>query len=311
MNSTLHNKPLRAGALALGSALCFALSALTFRLSVSSQVATGMPALLLAFSAERIMGFVLLLAIWGWPRMALWKGNAVIGGLISSGSLAYYFALSTAALGVATTLCDSYNLLAVLLAAVIARRLPSKSKLLALVLAFAGAAICARPTPHASSTLGATAAALSAVVFALALLGQRHQASRGARTQDILGWMYICSVVPLTGYLIYARPSMPGWHAVIYSAMTALLTLAANYLSVQAQRYGSLLQVGSLVYMTGVFSTALAWVLLNERMDLLTLAGVSCVIAGGVGSTVLEQRALRGARTRTGATRVPSESLAG
>lgn len=306
MTPTLHHKPLRAGALALGSALFFALSALTFRLSVTSQASTGLPALLLAFSAERFMGFALLIAVWGRPRMDFWRGNAVMGALVSSGSLAYYFALSTAALGVAVTLCDSYNLLAVLFAAVVARKMPSGTKLLALVLAFAGAAICARPTPHAGSTVGAVCAALSAVVFAIALLGQRRQVARGARTQDILAWIYICSVGPLAAYLVFARPALPGWTSLGYGALTALLTLAANYLAVQAQRFGSLLQVGSLVYMTGVFSAALAWVLLRERMDAVTLLGVALVVSGGIGSTLLEHRATRAARSAK-ASGVPKE----
>jgi len=296
MTTAPYAHPLRAGALALGSALLFALSALTFRLSVAAQAETGVHALLVAFGMERILGCALLLAIWGKPRMAHWRGNAVAGALVTTGSLAYYFALSTAALGVAVTLCDSYNLLAVVLAAVLARKFPSRANLLMLVLAFVGAAVCARPSPHTGSPLGVAGAVMAAVLFAVALLSQRRQVANGARTQDILAWMYACSVVPLGLYALLARPVLPGWHAFAYSALTALLTLGGNYLAVQAQRFGSLMQVGALVYSTGVFSTALAWLLLRERMDAVTLAGIALVIAGGVGSTVLEHRGRRAAQ---------------
>jgi drug/metabolite transporter (DMT)-like permease len=155
---------------------------------------------------------------------------------------------------------------------------------ISLAIGFAGVILILHPSPallaHPAALLAVSAALFSA--FALVAV---NQLSNTEPAQRILFYYFLFSAAAAApfAFLQWKNPTSREWLAL--GGIGAMMALS-QWLIILAYKQASAERIAPFNYTVVIFSGLIGWVVWNNRPDLLALAGVLLVTAGGVLSTV-------------------------
>jgi len=243
-------------------------------------------------------GVALLVALRSGPGQ-LWPAGSRRGRLALLAVLGGAIFLIGMNLGVALTgasitsfVTGTYPLLAVVVATVVLREHLPRPALLALVAAAIGLALLARPGGAHVELLGVAAGLMAAFSFALYLVLARRWADPVHLPALTLAFWLLVSSVIVTGLgQLIVDPaglvpdlSLTGWAALLWLALPAS-ALPHSLLIVTMRRLPANRAAPFLLLMP-ISGSLIAAVLLNERLDLLQLAGAGLILAGIAAATL-------------------------
>ena len=192
----------------------------------------------------------------------------------------FFWALRYVGVAEAHAVFMLFPILTALLAALLLREQLTRRKLVALALGFAGAMLIIRPggdafNPALLVTLGA------AFLFALYNVTTRHVAGRDSFDVSMV---YMATVALLWS----APPGLLGWNSEAPPLLWWLLALATvvgivvHLLIVKSLEYASASLLQPYNYTLVGWALLFSWVFYGEVLDMLSIAGIVIVLAGGL-----------------------------
>lgn len=161
------------------------------------------------------------------------------------------------------------------------------ARIIALGVGFIGILLILRPATHVEH-IPVFVGLLGGLSSATALIGIR-QLSKTESTQTIMSYYFVISlVVLLIPAAIYWKPihSLVTWG---YLAVMGLTSVIYQYCLTRALTHAPSSKIGTLSYLSVVFSGIFGWWIFNEKLDGLTVAGVSLIIVGGLISVLSKE----------------------
>ena len=205
-------------------------------------------------------------------------------GFVGSVSLiGYFYAMTQLPLATAQTLnYTSPIFLAIATVVVLGERL-SAWLIAAIALGFAGVAILLQPTFHSGKEAAALIGLFSGVFSAWAYLAVRTLGRLGEPDWRVVFWFTVIGSILCAGWQLSAS----SFHALRWDTAWMVLGVGvtgtfAQLAMTRAYRTGNTLVVGALSYSTLVFAAVLAFMVWDERLQPLEMAGMAVIIASGM-----------------------------
>ena len=215
-----------------------------------------------------------------------------IRGLVGSVSLiGYFYAITKLPLATAQTLNYTSPLFLAIATTVVLRERFSIWLLVAIVLGFAGVALLLRPTFGAGTEGPAVIGLMSGIFSAWAYLSVRTLGRLGEPDWRVLFYFAIIA----SGMCAVWQGTTGEFHAITRGNAWILLALGlcgtlAQLAMTRAYRTGNTLVVGAFSYSAIVFATIFTFVLWDEPLGVVELAGMGIIIASGVMAMRVEKK---------------------
>jgi drug/metabolite transporter (DMT)-like permease len=199
----------------------------------------------------------------------------------------YFFAISLIPLATAVTLNYTSPLFLGLLLAFWQGERVSRRLGLATLSGFFGVVLLLQPTWHAEQMLGGLLGLGSGIISSVAYWHVRKLGEAGEPEWRTVFWF---SLVTTLGGLPWALAGHP-FHVTDLQGSLLLLGVggfgaAAQLCMTRAYKHGKTLAVASFAYTTVVFSSLFGYLLWNERLMPLALAGMALIVGSGLMATV-------------------------
>ncbi len=199
-----------------------------------------------------------------------------------TGSAAWFglfLAISMMPLSNAVLLTYSAPLWMPLIAWIVSRQHIAGRLWLAMLLGFIGIVLVLHPT-GSSFNIGALFAIGAAVLLALALISVRWL-STTEPTVRILFYYFLFSSLLVLPFAVasWTTITLTGW---AYMIAIGLCLLGSQIFIILAYQKASAVKLGPLVYSVIVFTALINWLIWDRPPSWLALAGMACVIAGGI-----------------------------
>lgn len=264
----------------LGVAMFSVMDALMKRASLASGVYT---ALLL----RSLAGTVLMLPIWRasggrWPAAAVLRVHLARSAVVAGMAWLFFFSLVRLPMAEAIALSFIAPLIALYLAAMLLHERIRPRALMASLIGLAGVAVIAGARIEAFGTdrqslLGIAAVLGSALLYAVNLVLQRHQAQL-AGPQEVALFQNLC----VGGFLALLAPWLAEWpDARVLGDVTGAAALAAGALMLLSWAYARAEAQALLAteYTAFVWAALMGWLWFGEAVTMATLAGVALIVA--------------------------------
>jgi len=199
-------------------------------------------------------------------------------GLISIGF--FFYSVTHLPLVNAVTLSNTTPLFMPIVIFLWLKLIIPKARICALVIGFLGVVVILQPL-HLSSDLANYIGLLGALAASFALVGVR-QLSKTENTATILTYYYLISLV------ILVIPMIVTWEPIhdpmnwLYLVLIGISSALYQFMLTRSLTYCPTTKVGSLTYLSVLFSGLLGWWIFKEVPNLWIIGGTLLIITGGV-----------------------------
>jgi drug/metabolite transporter (DMT)-like permease len=227
----------------------------------------------------------------GTIRTAYFAGHVTRSVVGSISLIGYFYAMSNLPLATAQTLnYTSPIFLAIATVVVLGERF-TYWLTGAIVLGFAGVALLLQPTIQGGKESAAWIGLFSGVFAAWAYLSVRSLGKLGEPDFRVVFWFTVIGSIICAGWQLATSSFHPlRWSNVWIVVGIGFCGTIAQLAMTRAYRTGNTLVVGSLSYSTLVFGALAAFVIGNERLAPLELAGMAVIIASGILAMRVEKK---------------------
>jgi drug/metabolite transporter (DMT)-like permease len=252
------------------------------------------------FSAGELVfyrGFISLLLIWGGMRLVglplhtrHWRLHVTrsVSGFVSL--VMYFVAISMIPLATAVTLNYTSPLFLALLLAFWQRERVRPLLLLATLAGFAGVVLLLRPTWQADQITGSLFGLGSGIISSIAYLHVRKLGEVGEPSWRTVFYFSLISTIAALPWMLtvswFDAIDLPG--ALLLLGVGGFGALAQLCMT-RAYKHGKTLAVASFAYSTVVFSSLFGYLLWEESLPLMALAGIALIIVSGVMATAFSR----------------------
>ena len=214
--------------------------------------------------------------------------RSVVGSISLIG---YFYAMSKLPLATAQTLnYTSPIFLAIATLVVLGERFTSWL-IGAIVLGFAGVALLLQPTMQGGKESAAWIGLFSGVFAAWAYLSVRSLGRLGEPDYRVVFWFTVIGSIICAGWQLATSSFHPlRWNNLWIVVGIGFCGTIAQLAMTRAYRTGNTLVVGSLSYSTLVFGAFATFLVGNERLAPLELAGMAVIIASGILAMRVEKK---------------------
>ncbi|MGZ5046721.1 MAG: DMT family transporter [Usitatibacter sp.] len=219
-------------------------------------------------------------------------GNHVIRSVVGSISLiGYFYGMTNLPLATAQTLnYTSPIFLAIATVVVLGERF-SNWLIAAIVLGFVGVALLLQPTIQSGKEAPALIGLFSGVFAAWAYLSVRTLGKLGEPDYRVVFWFTIIGSVVCGAWQLATSTFHPiRWGNLWIVIGIGFCGTVAQLAMTRAYRTGNTLVVGSLSYSTLVFGAIATFVVWNEQLPPIELAGMAIIIASGILAMRVEKK---------------------
>jgi drug/metabolite transporter (DMT)-like permease len=233
----------------------------------------------------------LILARRGTVRTTHLAGHVTRSVVGSISLIGYFYAMSKLPLATAQTLnYTSPIFLAIATVVVLGERF-TYWLIGAIVLGFAGVALLLQPTLQGGKESAAWIGLFSGVFAAWAYLSVRSLGKLGEPDYRVVFWFTVIGSIICAGWQIATSSFHPlRWNNLWIVVGIGFCGTIAQLAMTRAYRTGNTLVVGSLSYSTLVFGAIATFVVWNERLAPLELAGMAVIIASGILAMRVEKK---------------------
>ncbi|MEM7444806.1 MAG: DMT family transporter [Pseudomonadota bacterium] len=190
-----------------------------------------------------------------------------------------FVAISMVPLANAVLLTYSAPLWMPLIAWLISRQRIGRRLWIGMVLGFVGVVLVLHPS-GASFNAGALFALGAAILLALTLILVRRLSTTEPTTRILFYYFLLSSVITIPPAIAMWAPVDPiGW---VYMAAIGLCFMGSQVFIILAYRQATAVKLGPLIYSVIVFTALINWLVWSATPTWLELAGMACVIIGGV-----------------------------
>src|SRR5476649_1463507 len=219
-------------------------------------------------------------------------GGHVIRSVVGSISLiGYFYAMSNLPLATAQTLNYTSPLFLAIATVVVLGERFSPWLITAIALGFVGVALLLQPTMQGGKEAAALIGLFSGVFSAWAYLSVRTLGKLGEPDYRVVFWFTVIGSVICAGWQLATSSFHPlRWNNVWIVIGIGFCGTMAQLAMTRAYRTGNTLVVGSLSYSTLVFGAIAAFLVGNERLAPLELAGMAVIIASGILAMRVEKK---------------------
>jgi drug/metabolite transporter (DMT)-like permease len=227
----------------------------------------------------------------GTIRTTYFSGHVTRSVVGSISLIGYFYAMSKLPLATAQTLnYTSPIFLAIATVVVLGERF-TYWLIGAIVLGFAGVALLLQPTMQGGKESAAWIGLFSGVFAAWAYLSVRSLGRLGEPDYRVVFWFTVIGSVICAGWQLATSSFHPiHWSNVWIVVGIGFCGTIAQLAMTRAYRTGNTLVVGSLSYSTLVFGALAAFLVGNERLAPLELAGMAVIIASGILAMRVEKK---------------------
>jgi drug/metabolite transporter (DMT)-like permease len=227
----------------------------------------------------------------GTIRTTYFAGHVTRSVVGSISLIGYFYAMSNLPLATAQTLnYTSPIFLAIATVVVLGERF-TYWLIGAIVLGFAGVALLLQPTMQGGKESAAWIGLFSGVFAAWAYLSVRSLGRLGEPDYRVVFWFTVIGSVICAGWQLATSSFHPiHWSNVWIVVGIGFCGTIAQLAMTRAYRTGNTLVVGSLSYSTLVFGALAAFLVGNERLAPLELAGMAVIIASGILAMRVEKK---------------------
>ena len=198
-------------------------------------------------------------------------------GLISIA--AYFYSVQNLPLVNSMTLAATSSLFMPLVVLIWGKKIIPRSRFVALLIGFIGVLVILRP--GANFNHFATYVGLMGGIFsAIALYGVRLL-SKSEATETILSYYFIIAMV-LSAPLMLAEWKPISWEDGVLLIWVGILTFAYQYLITKSFTHAPASKVGSISYLSVIFSGVLGWWFFQEVPDRFVVIGSALIMLGGL-----------------------------
>ncbi len=237
--------------------------------------------------------FIGALIVWrkGTIRTPYFAGHVTRSVVGSISLIGYFYAMSKLPLATAQTLnYTSPIFLAIATVVVLGERF-TYWLIGAIVLGFAGVALLLQPTMQGGKESAAWIGLFSGVFAAWAYLSVRSLGKLGEPDYRVVFWFTVIGSIICAGWQLATSSFHPvRWSNVWIVVGIGFCGTIAQLAMTRAYRTGNTLVVGSLSYSTLVFGALAAFLVGNERLAPLELAGMAVIIASGILAMRVEKK---------------------
>ena len=218
--------------------------------------------------------------------------NHVIRGVVGSISLiGYFYAMSQLPLATAQTLNYTSPIFLAIATVVVLNERFTYWLIGAIVLGFAGVALLLQPTIQGGKESAAWIGLFSGVFAAWAYLSVRSLGKLGEPDYRVVFWFTVIGSIICAGWQLATSSFHPvRWSNVWIVVGIGFCGTIAQLAMTRAYRTGNTLVVGSLSYSTLVFGAIATFVIWNEQLPPLELAGMAVIIASGLLAMRVEKK---------------------
>jgi drug/metabolite transporter (DMT)-like permease len=227
----------------------------------------------------------------GTIRTTYFAGHVTRSVVGSISLIGYFYAMSNLPLATAQTLnYTSPIFLAIATVVVLGERF-TYWLIGAIVLGFAGVALLLQPTSQGGKESAAWIGLFSGVFSAWAYLSVRSLGRLGEPDYRVVFWFTVIGSIICAGWQLATSSFHPiHWSNVWIVVGIGFCGTIAQLAMTRAYRTGNTLVVGSLSYSTLVFGAIAAFLVGNERLAPLELAGMAVIIASGILAMRVEKK---------------------
>jgi drug/metabolite transporter (DMT)-like permease len=227
----------------------------------------------------------------GTIRTTYFAGHVTRSVVGSISLIGYFYAMSKLPLATAQTLnYTSPIFLAIATVVVLGERF-TYWLIGAIVLGFAGVALLLQPTMQGGNESAAWIGLFSGVFAAWAYLSVRSLGRLGEPDYRVVFWFTVIGSVICAGWQLATSSFHPlRWNNLWIVVGIGFCGTIAQLAMTRAYRTGNTLVVGSLSYSTLVFGAIAAFLVGNERLAPLELAGMAVIIASGILAMRVEKK---------------------
>src|SRR5450631_1335463 len=227
----------------------------------------------------------------GTIRTSYFAGHVTRSVVGSISLIGYFYAMSKLPLATAQTLnYTSPIFLAIATVVVLGERF-TYWLIGAIVLGFAGVALLLQPTMQGGNESAAWIGLFSGVFAAWAYLSVRSLGKLGEPDYRVVFWFTLIGSIICAAWQLATSSFHPiHWSNVWIVVGIGFCGTIAQLAMTRAYRTGNTLVVGSLSYSTLVFGALAAFVIGNERLAPLELAGMAVIIASGILAMRVEKK---------------------
>ncbi len=233
----------------------------------------------------------LILARRGTVRTAHFSGHMIRSVVGSVSLIGYFYAMANLPLATAQTLNYTSPIFLAIATVVVLGEKFSYWLIAAIAFGFVGVATLLQPTVHGGREAAALIGLFSGVFSAWAYLSVRTLGKLGEPDYRVVFWFTVIGSVLCAGWQLSTSSFHPiRWNNVWIVIGIGFCGTVAQLAMTRAYRTGNTLVCGALSYSTLVFGALATFIVWNERLASVELAGMAIIIASGILAMRVEKK---------------------